>query len=374
MIKRGIAIGLLLGAAGMLASDPATAASLTLSSGFTVKPTLTYTTVAAVTAGLTGGTYTGVGSLFVSTVSTATTGFGSLCTGSLLSSNVVITAAHCLSDTNEQGVRDPVTSVTFFLPSYGQATAASSFAVSSWTVSPTYTGDATEGGDFALFTLSQKTSGYQTYSIYNGDPLKDFTRVGTGTIGGPKGTDTEGVTDDYKQRAGRNEYEYYGDLITGWSENILLSDFDDGTANHDVFGRLLGAAAAQTGIAGESNSSPGDSGGPEFINGKIVSVTSFGISGDAFRTGGYCGGFRGQNSIDPYGDGGTTGVRANNNGCTNSSVGELSGDTWLRPYETFIDSYVHSAVPEPSSWAMMLGGLGLMGGALRQRRRTGAVA
>lgn len=374
MIRRGIAVGLLLGVTGILAAAPAAAALLTLPSGVTVKPTLTYTTVAAVTAGLTGGTYTGVGSLFVSTVSTATTGFGSLCTGSLLSSNVVITAAHCLSDINEQGARDPVTSVTFFLPSYGEATAASSYAASSWTVSPTYTGDPTKGGDFALFTLDQKTSGYQTYSVYNGNPLHDFTRVGTGTIGGPKGTDTGGVTDDYEQRAGRNEYEYYGDLVTGWSENILLSDFDDGTANHDVFGRLLGTAGAQTGIVGESNSSPGDSGGPEFINGKIVSVTSFGISGDAFRSGGYCGGYAGQNSIDPYGDGGTTGLRANRNGCTNSSVGELSGDTWLRPYEAFIDRYVQSAVPEPASWATMLGGLGLVGGALRRRRRTAVVA
>jgi hypothetical protein len=374
MKKRWIAINALLGAAVMLAATPVSAASLTLPSGVTVKPTLTYTTLAAVTAGLTGGSYTGVGSLFVSTVSTATTGFGSLCTGSLLSSNVVITAGHCLSDTNEAGALDPVTSVTFFLPSYGQKTAASTFAASSWTVSPTYTGDPTEGGDFALFTLSQKTSGYDTYSIYNGDPLKAFTRVGTGTIGGPKGTDTGGVTDDYKQRLGRNEYEYYGDLVTDWSENILLSDFDDGTAAHDVFGRLLGAAAAQTGIVGESNSSPGDSGGPEFINGKIVSVTSFGISGDAFRNNGACGGFAGQNSIDPYGAGGTTGLAANRNGCTNSSVGELSGDTWLQPYESFINAYVASAVPEPASWSMMIGGFGLVGGSLRLRRRSVAVA
>jgi hypothetical protein len=29
-----------------------------------------------------------------------------------------------------------------------------------------------------------------------------------------------------------------------------------------------------------------------------------------------------------------------------------------------------AAVPEPASWAMMLGGFGLVGGALRRRRTT----
>jgi hypothetical protein len=173
------------------------------------------------------------------------------------------------------------------------------------------------------------------------------------------------------QRSGRNEYEYYGNLVNGWSEDVLLSDFDDGSAQHDVFGRL--GLNQQTGIPGESNSSPGDSGGPEFINGEIAAVTSFGITGDAFRATPFCGT---EGSIDPYGDGGTTGlVAANTAGCTNSSVGEMSGDTWLAPYASYIRAYVAAAaVPEPGSWAMMLAGFGLVGGAMRVRRANTGIA
>lgn len=335
-----------------------------------VQTRITYTTAAAVAANKTNGAYTGVGSLFIEFESTAVTGYGSLCTGSLLSSNVVLTAAHCIA--NDPG--DAVTSVTLFLPSFGEASVNNIFQAASWQVNPGYNGDATAGGDFGLITLSELVTGRDIYEIYQGNPIGQFTRVGTGTVGGPMGTGTGGVANDYAQRSGSNLYEYYGSLVQGWGSDILLSDFDDGTATHDVFGRLL-SGGSQRGIAGESNSSGGDSGGPNFINGQIVAVTSFGISGDAFRANGYCGGFAGQNSIDPYGDGGTTGIQANIRGCTNSSVGEMSGDTWLLPHLSYITSYVAAAaVPEPGTWAMMIVGFGLVGGAMRRTSRARPLA
>ena len=323
---------------------------------------MTYTTLDQVRTSRTSG-YSGVGSLFVSTVSTATTGFGSLCTGSLIGGGTVLTAAHCLST----GANDPITSISFFLPSFGDRSDATRvFSASAFALNPGYATTGLVGGnDIAAFTITGDTSGYDNYGLFTGDPFQQYTEVGTGTIGGPQGTNI-GIGNDYRKRVGNNIYEFYGsDIFSDSSEGVALYDFDDGTAAHDVFGQIGGNK--QLGVLGESAASPGDSGGPEFIDGKIASVTSFGITGGIFD--GYCG----ADSIDPFNKNGGTEKTGLAN-CTNSSVGEIGGNTLVSYNLNFIQGYLNGTVttmapvPEPASWVMMIGGFGIVGGAMRRRR------
>lgn len=323
-----------------------------------VQTYITAGTAADVAAARTYGSYTGVGTLFVTTASTAVTGFGGLCTGALTSNRTVVTAGHCLSNKTQAGKYDPVTSVRFFLPSLGERTKALTFVGHNIVVNPNF--DITNilgGNDIAQFQLigNAPTAGYQLYTAQNNSEIGSvFTRVGTGTIGDMTGTSAGPF--DYDQRAGVNLWEAKGDTF-GVSASILFSDFDDGTAAHDVFGQL--GINSQTGIVDskghliDTNSSPGDSGGPEFINGKIAGITSFGVSAAAFQ-GGHCG----TGYIDPY--------AAPDGRCTNSSVGELSGDTQVSAFLPFVNDYIAS-VPEPAAWTSMIVGFGFVGAAVRRR-------
>lgn len=330
--------------------------------------------------------YTGVGSLFTSFASTATDGFGSLCTGSLVSYNVVLTAAHCVS--GEAG--NPVTSVNFYLPSFGAAIDGDpyrNYAVSNFTISPDYTGNSYHGGDLALLTLNAPVMDREIYQIYTGNNeistngSQVFTRVGTGTIG----TGDLGQVDqfsDYQKRYGFNEYEYTWDQVFnaldgyyGLPEgslnatydvragNLLAMDADSGLAINDVFGRFMDKASTGVMVDGEvrdTMSSFGDSGGPTFINGQIAGVASFLISGNIFEPGDCAI----PGSVDPSKDF-ATGTR-----CNNASFGELAADTRVSSYAGFIQDYIAAAaVPEPSTWAMMITGFGAVAGMLRRGRR-----
>lgn len=324
---------------------------------------MTYTTIDQVRTSTTSG-YSGVGTLFVTTQSTATTGLGAICTGSLIGSGTVLTAGHCLSTG-----ADPITAISFYLPSIGDSRASGrqTFQATSFAVNPDYALSGLAGGnDIAAFSITGDTSAYDKYGLFTGDPLQQFTVVGTGTIGGPQGTNV-GVTSDFRKRVGTNIYEYYGDdIFSDSSRGVVLYDFDDGTSAHDVFGSIGGNN--QLGVLGEASSSPGDSGGPAFINGMIASVTSFGITGGIFD--GYCG----ADSIDPYNNTGGTAKTALSS-CTNSSIGEIGGNTLVSYNLAFVQGYLNGTVsatglPEPATWGTMILGFGLIGAAMRRRVRA----
>ena len=93
----------------------------------------------------------------------------------------------------------------------------------------------------------------------------------------------------------------------------------------------------EVGVAG------GDSGGPQFLNGKLASVTSYGLTFGA-----------------DFGD---------IDDALNSSFGEFSGYVPIYAHE----DWLKSVVPEPATWAMMIAGFGLVGTMMR-RRRTAVAA
>lgn len=227
------------------------------------------------------------------------------CTGSRIGSNLVLTAAHCV--TNNSGQIDASTVQATW------ETANGDFTLSSQTINvhPLWNGDLADGADIAVIEMIQDiASSVPTYDLFfdRNEIGQTFTKVGYGRSG-------NGIDGDIgslgTKRQGQNIYDETGQFFESINvndEGVLLFDFDDGTNN--TFGN--------SGIGfQEINSAPGDSGGPTFINGLIAGVTSFGTTLES-------------EDID---------------GTTNSTFGEISGDARVSEYRNFIESFDSTPVP-----------------------------
>jgi hypothetical protein len=301
-----------------------------------------------------------------------------ICTGSLANSKRIVTAAHCVSD--GFGTAGPAKVTAFFSDSpdpdlvrfqvvngqFVAAPGAVAVDVGYIHVNPGYTGEVIDQNDIAVLELKQAAPSFaQAYGFYWGDDLagQTFNVVGNGRrsdVGGAVGANLG----TGRMRQGENIFDYaLGDPIFGgfWDgffgtadvtnswlsdfdnrnpflvDNILVTGFDTGciigaVLTDSLFGCSPFLGGIEVGVAG------GDSGGPQFVDGKLASVTSYGLT-------------FGQN----FGD---------IDGALNSSFGEFSG---------YVPVYAHrgwllSVIPEPATWAMMIAGFGLVGGSLRRRQ------
>jgi hypothetical protein len=298
-----------------------------------------------------------------------------VCSGALLPDRVsILTAAHCVSD--GFGTANPIrTTAWFYSGTDGDVVyqgnpfgdpQVTSREVNRYIINPGYTGEVIDQNDIAIIRLSNAAPGWAT--SYDVDFTTDLTGqqfniAGLGrrsTIGGDFG-DNAGTG---RLRQGDNRLDFrFGDADFGGfftnrdanGENFFgfaevdhswILDFDNGLEANDGSCRLAGAFGlggakyCNLGIDTEVGVAGGDSGGPGFINGRIVSVNSYSLS---FGTG--------------FGD-----IRAG----LNNSFGELDGVVPTYIHESFITAAL--GVPEPQSWAMLIAGFGLTGAAMRRRR------
>ena len=309
---------------------------------------------------------TGVGSLFISFAGTGSGGF--LCTMSVIDDRHILTAAHCLRNNNPDGSADTVDRLVVVLPS-GVSYLFDSAAIGDFefAVHPFYDlfnslVGAFAPGDIAVVKLPFDLPGdVERYDLYRtADEFNQETRhYGHGRSGrGHQGA--VGGSDFFTARTGLNMYEQT--LAPFFGSNLfdqLLHDYDSGGRKHNAmewwFTSSFACAPANDGNPDQAQDgqcttfrdgsypdfkgfgklevgiAPGDSGGPGFVNGKVAGVHSFGFTHN-------CGGVT--NGTDF-----SCGL--------NSSYGEMSGDTRVSTYATWVDGVIDGTVlttpiPEPA--------------------------
>lgn len=261
----------------------------------------------------------------------------SVYSGVLLDSQHVLTAAHVVG-----GQVGTPGNVSFSLNVGGELT--HTYSASAISVYDGYTGtvpgmDGFWHDDLAIVRLNAPVAGVvPMYDLYGGSLANQtLTLVGYGRGGDGVDGDTVGASASVK-RVGENRVD---DLLVddddgGLHDEIFVFDFDGPDASTNVYGS---PSASNLALNAEAQFASGDSGSPVFVddNGvwKIAGIATFNGS-------------------------------TNQSSGSNVKFGAIGGGTVVASYLPWIQATL-APVPEPHTWGMLLGGLGMVGFMARRK-------
>ena len=229
------------------------------------------------------------------------------CSGTLISSEFVLTAAHCLDDNSTSNVKFSVGGVAY--------NALSWFVHQSW--DPFASGYLYTGWDIALLKLDQAVSNVQAAALY--EDTNEIGQIGTHVGFGASGTGLTGdITASGTKRAGENEVDEINFVRGEDHSRILWTDFDapEGTLPSEGNGLVNDAEYLQnpiyvdtgrqsgTALNLEYAIGSGDSGGGFFIYENeewyLAGVHSFTASIDASGPNSSYGDFSGSTRVSSF--------------------------------------------------------------------------
>lgn len=254
----------------------------------------------------------------------------SLCTGAVIDGgSTILTAGHCVTDNAGDLI---LQSGSAQVTSNGSTQTRTILGAA---VHPLWSGNGFAGSDLAVIRLATPLTNSGSYGLYTStdENTRIYDVYGYGRRSS-NGAGTTGSSPSGVARTGQNRFEVNASQliidVNGTrlgSSDVLLSDFDDGTAAHDAFGFYFGLTNTGLG-ANEAGTAPGDSGGPALINGYIAGVTSFGLRF-------------------------TTVPNSDIDGVLNSSYGEFNAFTRVSPHTSWIlGEHSYNLVPEPGTWCL----------------------